>query len=31
VKAALQAAGQPFGLAAEDDALDEHLRRHPLG
>jgi threonine synthase len=31
VKAALQAAGQPFGLAADDDALDEHLRRHPLG
>ena len=31
VRAALQAAGQPFGLPAEDSALDDHLREHPLG
>jgi threonine synthase len=30
VRAALQAAGQPYALAAEDTALDDHLREHPL-
>lgn len=31
VRGALRAAGSPFDLPADDAALDDHLREHPLG